>query len=328
MAEQTTNLKLSLFGKGLAGDVLEDEPADISGINANMKTIDQFIGMAYVCTSDTRPSNPFKNLGIYETDTKRGYIHDGVTFQLVFDANFTTGLKGTSAQRDAYWGSPSTGSTTPEQQNRAALANQAPRWYNTEKGYEEQYFAKTDDVGALPGFQAFNPGWFPSGAGLVPQAFVSYVPPKVVTLGAGFTLFTTNTMSATPAPNAPFFQEMGKPVGGVTYGKLDGTAPGMRLTPGIDGIWRIHASATLNFGTFNLFVKKDSVSADYTNLVASQSAGGGYSSIASAEIHKEVRLSATNFLILGIGTVNSGQIATSYEDNMQFGIEWVRPRTR
>lgn len=47
---------------------------------------------------------------------------------------------GTTAQRNAYWSEPG----TPEQ--RVALANKIARWYNTEKGYEEQYFAAYNDA--------------------------------------------------------------------------------------------------------------------------------------------------------------------------------------
>ena len=65
--------------------------------------------------------------------------------------------RGTTAQRDAYFGVPSTDS------EHVALANLQPVWYNTQKGWQETYYTTFDKVGltarGLTGSVAS--GWFP-----------------------------------------------------------------------------------------------------------------------------------------------------------------------
>jgi hypothetical protein len=63
---------------------------------------------------------------------------------------------GTTAQRDTFYGTP--GDATA----RVALASKYARWFNTDKGYEQQYFAQFDDlgVGSAPAKKVF--GWRPS----------------------------------------------------------------------------------------------------------------------------------------------------------------------
>lgn len=316
--ELTSRVGFGLFGTGLAGDVVPDEAADISKINDNFRLLDKVIGWIFV-TSTTHPANPFRGLGIFETDTGRAYMHDGSTFIFAFDTNLANGLRGTTAQRDAYWGKPTTGATTPEITARVALANKGPRWFNTEKGYEEQYFAKVGDTGVLAGAQALVPDWYPSGAGIVPEAFVSFKPGANVAIGAGNTVITTNST---------FMQEMSAPVGGVTYGKLDGTSPGLRLTPGIDGIWEVTCHSILTVGNWSLVVKRNSVTADYAGLVAVDSAGPGSASVSGASITKPVRMAPTDFLIFGVFSPSAGAFSNGFEENTVFGMRWLGVRTR
>lgn len=82
---------------------------------------------------------------------------------LVNAAGSTPGVipAGTSAQRDTHWGAPSTAAT------RVALAAKGARWYNTDKGWTEQYFAQYSDAGSTPRFSSSNPGWKPVGRALV-----------------------------------------------------------------------------------------------------------------------------------------------------------------
>lgn len=82
---------------------------------------------------------------------------------------------GTTAARDGLYGTPSTAA------GRVALANAAPRWFNTDKGYEERYFAPTSDsaqAGYNTLFARVGGGWLPQGQGLVP---VNWTAPTVVT---------------------------------------------------------------------------------------------------------------------------------------------------
>ena len=67
--------------------------------------------------------------------------------------------KGTSAQRDGFYGVPSTDA------QRVALANGVPIWFNTEKNWEESYYAPTGLSGlTVPGLKAGSPaGWYPVG---------------------------------------------------------------------------------------------------------------------------------------------------------------------
>lgn len=72
---------------------------------------------------------------------------------------------GTTAARDGFYGIPSTAAA------RIALANAAPRWFNTDKGYLERYFAATGDSatgGYDTKFAKTTAGWKAEGAGLVP----------------------------------------------------------------------------------------------------------------------------------------------------------------
>lgn len=62
---------------------------------------------------------------------------------------------GTSAARDGFYGVPASAAA------RVALANAVPRWFNTDKGWEEQYFATEGDAGAGRFTRQFG-GWYPS----------------------------------------------------------------------------------------------------------------------------------------------------------------------
>ena len=313
----SSKLRLKLFGRGLGGDVQEDEPADISGINDNFRSIDEFIGMAYICTSTTRPSSPFPSLGIFETDTLRGYIYTGVSYQLVFDANFATGLRGTTAQRDTYWGAPTTGTTTAEIQARVALASQGPRWFNTEKGYEEQYFAKKDDTGLVAGLGAMTPGWYPSGSGVVPHARVRQKVGTACAYGSGTTVITTNSA---------FLEADGAEVGSLTYGKLDATGSGMRFTAPLEGKYRVKAHLWSN-NALTLLIKRNSVSPDSNGVCASASPGSssvaGFAQIAVDEI---VSLSAGDFLILAWAATASGTLKIDQIYTNAMSLEWFGVR--
>jgi len=68
---------------------------------------------------------------------------------------------GTALERDNYYGTPSTDA------DRAALANQMPQWFNTERGWWESYYAPTGTTGlTAPGLKVGTAaGWYPVGLG-------------------------------------------------------------------------------------------------------------------------------------------------------------------
>lgn len=66
--------------------------------------------------------------------------------------------RGSTAERDAMYGVPATDSA------RAALANSRPTWFNTDRGWEESYYAATGTPGlSAPGVVAGAPAaWYPN----------------------------------------------------------------------------------------------------------------------------------------------------------------------
>lgn len=117
----TTNLGMTLAVPG------SNEPFDTAVVNANFEAIDTEVGAqrSEASSTDTR------------LDTIEKFTNPTVTTP-------TMGVipSGTAAQRDGLYGIPATAA------DRVALAAKAPRWFNTEKGYEQQYFAQYDDAGA------------------------------------------------------------------------------------------------------------------------------------------------------------------------------------
>lgn len=74
----TLTPRLSLLKPAIAGELV-----DIAIFNSNMQKIDDYID-AFVCTSATRPSNPFQGMLIWETDKQRLLMRDGVNNRWLF----------------------------------------------------------------------------------------------------------------------------------------------------------------------------------------------------------------------------------------------------
>ena len=167
-----------------------DDPADAKDINDAFKQIDGYLGV-FPCTSGTRPPSPKYRQVIRETDTGRLLYWDNSNW--VDMVTNTPGLipAGTTAQRDAYYGVPAAGA--PGAAARVALANKAPRWFNTDAGmnWEEQYFAATADAGSVKGRRSPTAGWYPI-AGRLP-----WWRADGGTSGQNITAGTTNTPLAT-----------------------------------------------------------------------------------------------------------------------------------
>lgn len=81
-------------------------------------------------------------------------VAEGVDTALVTALSGLVG-SGTTAQRDIVFPTPGTAAA------RVSLAAKPARWFNTEKGWEEQYFAGEADAGAGR-FAKTVPGWYPS----------------------------------------------------------------------------------------------------------------------------------------------------------------------
>lgn len=159
MAGSTTRLSLYKPGGGSTGLYLPDETADIDRLNENFDKLDDAAGAKGV-TSTTRPPAPFDGQIIKESDTGRA---------MVWQASITTWVElapgsivaGSTALRDLIFPVPATPAA------RVSLANQIPRWFNTDKGWEEQYFSQFDDAGALVRNSAQTHGWKAIGNHLV-----------------------------------------------------------------------------------------------------------------------------------------------------------------
>lgn len=115
---------------------------------------------------------PTTNGGVGNTTWRRiGYLSGGVWAWGIWE--IITWARGTSAQRDSSFGVPASDAT------RVALANRRVRWWNTDYGWEEQYYAVTGLSGlTVPGLESgIASGWYPVGAGpkivLNPGASVS-----------------------------------------------------------------------------------------------------------------------------------------------------------
>lgn len=117
MAGNTPEVDFYLPGGGSTGTYLPDETADIDRINENFVKADN----AFIADR--------ARLTDIEKYTKSTGANNGVV------------PAGTTAQRNTYWGTPANAA------DRVALANRYARWFNTDKGWEEQYFAQFDDAG-------------------------------------------------------------------------------------------------------------------------------------------------------------------------------------
>lgn len=150
MAVFTTRLNLAKPAGGSSGTIPGDDQADIDVLNDNADKIDAAMGFAPVASSG-KPATPFSGQPIALTDANNiGQLRVGANWVNPGFVGF-----GTTAQRDAYYPTPGNAAA------RVALAATAPRWFNTEKGYEQQYFAQFDDAGAGIFSKAVF-GWYPS----------------------------------------------------------------------------------------------------------------------------------------------------------------------
>ncbi|HEY9438277.1 MAG TPA: hypothetical protein VIS29_06440 [Streptomyces sp.] len=137
----TTNLGLSLAVPG------SNEPFDTADVNQNFEAIDSEVGARR--SADTAQNSRLTAI-------------EDLTLPTASGANVGVVPSGTAADRDGFWSVPATAA------DRVALANKGARWFNTEKGYEQQYFCQFDDASASR-FNRQVHGWYPAvSLGLVP----------------------------------------------------------------------------------------------------------------------------------------------------------------
>lgn len=190
MPGATTRLSLYKPGGGSSGAYGADEVADIDRINENMDKLDDAVG-GKIITSTTRPASPYDGQIIKETDTGRA---------MVWRAGITTWVElapggipvGNTALRDLLWPTPATAPA------RVALSNTVPRFFNTDKGYEQQYFAQFDDAGVGTAPARETHGWGPARSGalhLLDRYTVSSAGGTVTKKGALITFSGTNTVN-------------------------------------------------------------------------------------------------------------------------------------
>ncbi len=119
-----------------------DATADSKQINDMFKYAEQFWGVKPV-TSGALPGAPKVQQLVVETDTGKAKYWDGVSWVVL--AEPASASKGTTAARNIAYPTPGSAAA------RVALANTVPLWYNTDKGWEEQYYAQYDDAGVGAG---------------------------------------------------------------------------------------------------------------------------------------------------------------------------------
>jgi hypothetical protein len=139
-------------------------------------------------------------------------------------------LRGNTAARDAFWGVPAANAGA-----RVTFANRYPTWFNTDKGWEEQYYAKYDDGGAATTPIKENFGWAPA-------------------LGQGDVLLTRATLTKVGAPGT--VTKMG--------GKL--------AVAGVEG-FTVDGLFTADFDRYKIELVADSVSANGTLNMQFRAAG-------------------------------------------------------
>jgi hypothetical protein len=104
------------------------EPFRVADVNTWFQTIDTKFqsvdGVATGLGNRLTAIEPFLLPGYAEPTAKHGLVPAGTT-----------------AERDAYWGTPAAG------QPRIDLANRFARWFNTDLGWEEQYYCAYNETG-------------------------------------------------------------------------------------------------------------------------------------------------------------------------------------
>lgn len=122
--------------------------------------------------------------------------------------------RGDTVARNAYFGTPTT------DEDRAQLANAQVRWFNTERGWEESYYATTGIAGLTArGLVAgVASGWFPVGPG-GPRMFLVPSAQQSLSTGLYFTNWAAPGTGLSWRNGGPGFLDL---AGGVPWVRLAG----------------------------------------------------------------------------------------------------------
>lgn len=107
---------------------------------------------------------------------------------------------GPTSERNVFYMTPAT------EEDRAMLANQRPTWFNTDRGWDEGYFAPATTAGlTVPGLVAGVPaGWYPLGHN-GPEVRLEPLAPQNVTNGQNVTGWTDSVWRRGGADAFTFF---------------------------------------------------------------------------------------------------------------------------
>jgi len=204
--------------------------------------------------------------------------------------------KGTTAQRNAHWGTPGSAAA------RVALANMGARWFNMDLGYEEEYFSGTADAGASPLVSSPSPGWYPSGVRMKPYVLVDKTIAQSTASGNA-----TATWSASDAVYD-------------AYNMYD-PAQNTRLTVPLGGLYRCTYRVRTNSATLPLAVAAYRNGAVYARGAGSAAAmTGGASSVSETFT---AFLSAGQYLELVVSSTGVTPIQLGGESF--FELEYIGP---
>lgn len=117
--------------------------------------------------------------------------------------------RGTTAQRNTIFGSPSTAA------QQAALANRKVTWFNTDFGWEESYYAPTGTAGltALGLMSGTAPGWYPTGEGPFSKLYANAA--QNVVAGTYLNMYNTWGTGASQRRGGSSWFTYDSPTGGV-----------------------------------------------------------------------------------------------------------------
>lgn len=207
--------------------------------------------------------------------------------------------RGTTAERNTFYGTPASAA------ERVALANKAPRWLNSDTGYEEQYFGDDGDSGTA-GYKAIfavpAPGWYPVG-GRVPHCMIG----KTVaqnTISGDITMTWGTTAAAVTSQTGMYDQ-----------------AANTKLVAPVRGQYRVRAKIRTN-GTLPITAVIMKNGSEYARTRSSDVGAVGAAS--SVFIDSLIFLSATDFIEVKVTSSGSSSLVNVGEECF-FELEYTKP---
>lgn len=198
---------------------------------------------------------------------------------------------GNAAQRNEFWGVPA------DAAQRLSLARRGARWYNTERGWEEAYYARNDDGAGELGTR--DGGWFPI-AGRLPITHRS----------------KNDGMEFLPSNPVIHWNADGFNVNGIPYDNGTG-----RFTPNQKGLYRITAKVgmTNNTANFQLRVSTNG------NVMAMAQGFGAATGNSDLNLSIEDYYNGTSDYCVFNGASNTNTNITPGPTTAFMTIEYIRP---